>query len=363
MSTLHLGTGTTRQTVTADPREAEEKLIRQKLAQLLEDQVQRTARFSAQTAALWQLVAPTVGAGKLTRPKLVSLGYRSFGGKDPQRSLALGCAFELLHSALLMHDDVIDRDFIRRGKPTLSAHYRDRAQDAGMSVQDAEHVGGSAAIIAGDLLLSAAIRQAARAVAGLPTAEAVAEFFDLAVVQAGSGELEDLLYSVQKIPANTAEVLRMEELKTAGYSFQLPLLCGAMLAGASETEAAGLSEIGCRLGVAYQIVDDILGCFGDPRSTGKSVESDLREGKSTVLTALAAQDPGFQRAMASYREGDCSVQELRQSLQDSGAADTARRLAESLCTTALQTTYFIGLPQQTQDELRAYATFILERKA
>ncbi|WP_431711807.1 polyprenyl synthetase family protein [Glutamicibacter uratoxydans] len=363
MTTLHLGPNSTRQSSTADARGAEEDLIRQQLDRLLTDQIHRAARFSSETAALWRLVAPTVGAGKLTRPKLVGLGYRSFGGQDPARSVALGCAFELLHSALLIHDDVIDRDFIRRGEPTLSAHYRDRAQEASMSVPDAEHVGASAAIIAGDLLLSAAIRQAGQAAAGLPMADTIAQFFDLAVVQAGAGELEDLLYSVQSSPANTAEVLRMEELKTAGYSFQLPLLCGALLAGASESDAAGLSEIGCRLGVAYQIVDDILGCFGDPQTTGKSVESDLREGKSTVLTALAAEDPEFSAELASFRAGQSSLEQLRLALQASGAAQTARMLAESLCTAALQSTHFMRLPQQTQDELRAYATFILERKA
>lgn len=349
--------------MTTNSSDTEEELIRQELARLIENQIQRTSRFSQQTAELWTLIAPTVGAGKLTRPKLVSLGYRSFGGKDTQRSVALGCAFELLHSALLMHDDVIDRDFMRRGKPTLSAHYRDLAQGTGMGELDAEHIGGSAAIIAGDLLLSAAIRQAARAASGLPMAEDVSASFDLAVAQAGAGELEDLLYSVQQMPANTAQVLRMEELKTAGYSFQLPLLCGALLAGASETEAAGISEIGCRLGVAYQIIDDILGCFGDPRSTGKSVESDLREGKSTVLTALASEDPAFRGQLISYRAGESNLEQLKQALQDSGAADTARRLADSLCTAAVQSTHFMALPVQTQDELRSYARFILERKA
>ncbi|MCW4466112.1 polyprenyl synthetase family protein [Glutamicibacter sp. MNS18] len=362
MTATHPSPQRTRQAPASHHGEAEEELIRAQLQQLLQDQQRRTARYSRATADLWQRIAPTVGAGKLTRPKLVSLGYRTFGGKDQARSIDLGCAFELLHSALLMHDDVIDRDFIRRGRPTLSAHYRDQARAAGLEPAAAEHVGGSAGIIAGDLLLSAAIRQAARAAAGLPAAEAVGQAFELAVAQAGAGELEDLLYSVQALPANTAEVLRMEELKTAGYSFQLPLLCGALLAGASETEAAGISDIGCRLGVAYQVVDDILGCFGDPRSTGKSVESDLREGKSTVLTALASEDADFQAELAAYRNGSSSIQALRQALHRSGAAQTAHRLAASLCTAALQSPHFNALPPHTQQELQGYATFILERK-
>lgn len=341
---------------------SEEQQIRQELQRLLQEQIVRTSRYSRATADLWRQLAPTVGAGKLTRPKLVNLGYRTFGGNDPQRSIALGCAFELLHTALLMHDDVIDRDFLRRGKPTVSALYRDQAGNSGLDQDAAEHVGSSAAIIAGDLLLSASIRQAARAAAGLPMAEAVGQAFEMAVAQAGAGELEDLLYSVQQHPANTSQVLRMEELKTAGYSFQLPLLCGALLAGASESEANGISEIGCRLGVAYQVVDDILGCFGDPRSTGKSVESDLREGKSTVLTALAAEDEDFRAELASFRQGASGIEELRRALHASGAAGRARQLAASLCTAALQSAHFTGLPQQTQAELQAYATFILERK-
>lgn len=336
--------------------------VRSELQRLLEDLRHRTAAYSPQAGTLWQQIARAVHGGKLTRPSLVQLGYRAFGGRERERSITLGCAFELLHAALLMHDDVIDQDFMRRGRPTLSAHYRDLAAQNGLGSDQARHVGSSAAIIAGDLLLSTAIRQVARAAAGLPAAEAVGQAFELAIAQAGAGELEDLLYSVQSVPANTAQVMRMEELKTAGYSFQMPLKCGALLAGASERQAEDLGEIGCRFGVAYQIIDDILGSFGDPRATGKSVESDLREGKSTVLTALAGEDPSFRRALADFRDDRLDLEQLRDALQETGAVQVARELAVQLCASALQSPQFLELPVEVQQELGAYPDFILDRK-
>ncbi|MGR6900052.1 polyprenyl synthetase family protein [Glutamicibacter sp. BSL13] len=361
MTTTHPHRAGTRSAPTGPADSALDTQISAELDRVVARQRHRAASYSSAGAQLWDHIARSLHGGKRTRPKLVDLGYRAFGGTDRQRSVSLGCAFELLHTALLIHDDVIDRDFIRRGQPTLSAHYRDQAAARGLPDPQAQHVGGSAAIIAGDLLLTAAIRQTTHATAGLPAAAAVEEAFELGIAQAGAGELEDLLYSMHMIPADTVQVLRMEELKTAGYSFQLPLQCGALLAGASQQEAAGLGEIGCRFGVAYQVIDDILGCFGDPRATGKSVESDLREGKSTVLTALASEDAGFGRALAEYRQGNSGIEEVRRALRASGAEQVARRLAADLCSGALASTHFAALPETIQDELRAYPSLILER--
>ena len=184
--------------------------------------------------------------------------------------------------------------------------------------QDAEHAGHAAAIIAGDLLLAAAIKLALRAAESLPQAAAIENSFHLGIHHAGAGELEDLLFSLEAFPAKVQEVLRMEELKTAAYSFQVPLHTGALLAGAEPPgQAAALADIGSQLGVAYQLIDDVLGTFGDPAQTGKSIESDLREGKSTILTAMAAATPGFNENLQRFREQgtDVDVAAMRDALR------------------------------------------------
>ncbi|MGP9607093.1 polyprenyl synthetase family protein [Glutamicibacter sp. 363] len=335
--------------------------IRRHLETILNRATARASAYSPHTAQLWEQIARSVEHGKLTRPALVFLGYQAFAGRDPGRAKDLACAFELLHTALLMHDDVIDRDYMRRGQPTLSAHYRDQALAAGRGTADAEHVGNSAAVIAGDLLLAEAIKLAARAGHGLDCEGAVEDAFAQAIAQAGAGELEDLLYSLLDAPATTGEVLRMEELKTAAYSFQLPLQAGALLAGASAQQAARLGEVGCQLGIAYQVIDDVLGTFGKPESTGKPNDSDLREAKSTILTSLASEQEGFSSLLAAYRAGHSDMATVRHALEESGAEQFARKLANELCASATRSATFLRLPAAAQRMLHECTALILSR--
>ncbi|GAA1414764.1 serralysin [Glutamicibacter uratoxydans] len=321
----------------------------------------RTSAYSSLGSELWERIGEFLSTGKLTRPALVLLGYRSFGGHINSRALDLACAFELLHTALIIHDDIIDRDFIRRGQPTLAAHYRDIALAAGRSSSDAEHAGNSAALIAGDLLINEAIKIAARAASGLESEASVNASFALAIEQAGAGELEDLIYSLKPQPATTGQVLRMEELKTAGYSFQLPLQAGALLAGAADAQAQTLGSIGCQLGVAYQVIDDVLGTFGDSGTTGKPVDSDLREFKSTVLLSLAAEDQEFSQLLDGYRLGQVQAEEIRRALDELGAEKFARQLAHQLCANATRSAVFLRLPVRAQHMLHDCTRMILQR--
>lgn len=322
---------------------------------------QRTANYSRLGAQLWAQLGERLATGKLARPGLVMLGYEAFGGRNRRQALDLACAFELLHNALIIHDDIIDRDFLRRGTPTISAVYRDEAAGYGRGGTDAEHVGNSAALIAGDLLLSEAIKIASRAASGLDNEEQVEACFFQAIEQAGAGELEDLLYSLYPHPATTADVLHMEELKTAAYSFALPLQAGALLAGADALQAQLLGAIGSKLGVAYQVIDDVLGTFGNPQDTGKSADSDLREFKSTILLSLAAEDPGFAALLQEFRAGNVSAQQVRQAMVEQDAEAFARQLAHQLCTSATRSAAFLRLPDDAQYRLHHCTRLILER--
>ena len=155
----------------------------------------------------------------------------------------------------------------------------------------------------------------------------------------------------------------MEELKTASYSFRFPLQTGALLAGASMAEAAALADIGGQLGVAYQLIDDVLGTFGDPAMTGKSVDSDLREGKSTILTALAAEQPQFVENLDLLRAHTATVSSLRSALAAADAESLARALAKELCDGALHGARQLDLPESVSAQLQNFATLILTRGA
>ncbi|MEE1620946.1 polyprenyl synthetase family protein [Zafaria sp. J156] len=334
------------------------------LASQLARQRRRAERLSAEAARLWRRLESTVPGGKMTRPRLVALGFDAFGGGDREPMHRLACAFELLHAALLIHDDVIDRDVLRRGNPTVGASYAERA--AAQRAPHARHAGDSVAIIAGDLLLAAAVRLAADAVAGRREADDVLDAFHGAVEAAAAGELEDVLLSWGDEPAPLADVLRMERLKTAYYSFEAPLRAGALLAGADPVAAAALAAVGRELGAAYQIADDVLGTFGHPGATGKPSDSDLREGKSTVLTALAVQDPEAASLLRADRDArrrgeDPDPAAAKRALQASGAPGEARRIASALCRSALDRAAGLKLPSGVVLEIERLGALVMQR--
>lgn len=322
----------------------------------------RARTLSPSFARLWEVLEESVAGGKWMRPRLVHLAYTAFGGTDPAACARLGAAFEVLHAALVVHDDVIDRDFVRRGRPTVGAVYRDQAAALGRAPAEAEHAGHSAAIIAGDLLLAGSLRLSAAAGGLHPAAGAVADVVHEAVFASAAGELEDLLFSLAPDAAELQEVLDMERLKTAAYSFEAPLKAGALLAGAAPAQAAALAGVGRRIGVAYQVVDDVLGTFGEPATTGKSVESDLREGKRTVLTAYAAGQVEFEAALAAFRRGEAGLDRVRQALRRGGAEAHALDLAAGLVSAALELTAALELDPPLRTELTRICNHILTRE-
>lgn len=316
-----------------------------------------TSRFSR----LWDRLTESLAGGKLTRPHLVHLSYRAFGGSDPAAVATLGAAFEMLHASLLIHDDVIDRDLVRRGRPTLGARYRADALDAGLQEDTAHHVGNSAALIGGDVLLAGSIRLAARAGAATGTTEAVLDVVHAAVLAAAAGELDDLVFSYEDSDISVDQVLDMERLKTASYSFEAPLRAGALLAGSTTEDADRLGSIGQTIGIAYQVIDDVLGTFGDPELTGKSIDSDLLSDKRTILGAFAATDDAYLAAHRAYHRGEAGLEDVRAALRAAGAEEAARRLAHRLVRHALADAEDVAPSPRLVHDLAAVCTLVLER--
>lgn len=322
----------------------------------------RARKHSQAFGDLWARMAQATVGGKWMRPRLVYLTYSAFGGGDRQACADLAAAFEVLHAALLVHDDVIDRDFIRRGSPTIGASYRDVAATMGQNSADADHAGYSAAIIAGDLLLTGSLRLATSSALAHPQGASILEAMHEAIFAAAAGELDDLLFSLGGWNAQMPEVLNMERLKTAVYSFEMPLRAGALLAGESVDTADALAAVGRDIGIAYQIIDDVLGTFGESVETGKSVDSDLREGKRTILTTFAQGAPEFTAALASFRGGQADTGPVREVLRQLGAQDFAVGLAESLVSDALEKARKLDLPESLSLELSTICEYVLTRR-
>lgn len=235
--------------------------------------------------------------GKRLRPALVYYTWRACGGTSDEAALPLALATELLHTYLLIHDDIMDHAETRRGLPSAHVRFRDAHQEHHL-YGDADDFGRSVAILLGDLAQSWAVELATGAAAGSPGSRELARCFAAMCQEVIGGQYLELLVA-QRRAATEEELLRVLRLKSGRYTAERPIQLGALLAGAPPELLSILSRYGTAVGEAFQLQDDLLGMFGDPGATGKPVDADLREGKFTFLIhhALATATPEQRRVL------------------------------------------------------------------
>jgi len=280
---------------------------------------------------LWSSLGDQYLGGKNLRPSLTLAAYAGLGGEDPEAIVPVAAAMEMLHTAMLIHDDILDGDEVRRGRPNVAGTRRRELRDSRLTGEQVEKHVLSAGLLGGDLAIASSYDLISRA--NLPAHHRIAclDLITRAIRTTIAGELLDM-YADMTSPEE-ANSLLVAELKTATYSCIVPLLAGAQLAGADPTMVSHLEKLGASLGLSFQLADDDLGVFGDPEVTGKSVLSDLRAGKRTELLRL-----GFQRADAAGRQvladavgnpelDDAGAARVREVLVECGARDRALRVA------------------------------------
>ena len=226
---------------------------------------------------LWQEISHYLAAGgKRIRPRLVIFGYEAYKTKAVHQDITpIAAAWELLHACLLVHDDIIDRDILRHGQPNIAGRYQS------IYGSNNEHYALSAALLGGDLLLMSAYEMISSADVSPEAKQLALSHLNAALFTVAGGELIDTDSALY--PVTDSDPYAVAAYKTASYSLQLPLQCGAAVAGASEDELEKLSSTGLHVGVAYQFRDDLLGVFGNSEETGKSNRSDILEKKRTAL--------------------------------------------------------------------------------
>ncbi|MFE4517018.1 polyprenyl synthetase family protein [Kitasatospora sp. NPDC056783] len=303
-----------------------EDFLRRKLSAAA-DHPQPSEAFDAPEALHRFLFA----GGKRLRPLLCVVGWHAATSERIHPGVyQAAAALEMFHAFALVHDDVMDRSDTRRGQPTVHRELADRL-GAGLDRGEAEHLGLSTAILVGDLalcwsdeLLHTAHLPARRLLAVLPVVDVMRD-------EVMYGQYLDVV-SAGKPTGDLATPLEVIRYKTAKYTVERPLHTGAVLAGADSAVLDACTDFAMPLGEAFQLRDDLLGVFGDPARTGKSRLDDLREGKHTVLLALA-----FRRAGPGQREtldtlvGDPGLTEddaarVREVLTATGARDTVEQM-------------------------------------
>lgn len=291
--------------------------------------------------------------GKCLRGTLVLLGYKLSGGKDTNLLLKAAAAYEILHCALLAHDDIIDKSTMRRGRKSL---YRALGGD---------HNGMSQAICLGDF----GIFLACGILNSLPIdpdtkSKALAVFIDTCESTA-FGQMLDI--ELPKRKTLEKDVIDVYNLKTARYSLVGPLLTGAILAGASQKMKNNLEDFGTNLGIAFQIKDDILGVFGNKKELGKSVTSDTEEGKNTILYLYAlknADNNGKNFLKHYYGKGkinNSNFMEIKRIFQNFGALEYAQNKASAYTFDAKKIIPKITPDPSMQKLLYGLSDFLTER--
>ncbi|MGH8862733.1 MAG: polyprenyl synthetase family protein, partial [Jatrophihabitantaceae bacterium] len=259
--------------------------------------------------------------GKRLRPRFAYWGWRAVRDDESETLVRAAACLELLHSCALVHDDLMDASETRRGHPAahrgFAALHRERRWTG-----DDRVFGNAAAILLGDLLQAWADALLVRSGIDGPARRVYDEMRQLVM----AGQYLDVQVQARG-EFSPADALRVIEFKTSKYTVQGPLHLGAAVAGATPEIFEALTGYALAVGEAFQLRDDVLGVWGDPVETGKPAGDDLREGKRTLLVALAMAraTPGQAQLLRSHlgaRDLDAKqVHTLRAVLVDTGALD------------------------------------------
>ena len=328
----------------------------------------RAAAISPAYERLWQaLTSAIMAGGKRLRPYLAVLAYEGFGGREHDAFMRIAGAWELLHNSMLVHDDVIDRDYQRHGQLNVAGQLRQAYQAYPDAAKSHTHYAGGGAILAGDLLLAGAYHWIATSDFAPEQKLVATQTLQDAVFAVGGGELLDA--EAAMLPLAEVDPYLIARYKTAQYSVAGPLLCGARLAGADEQTCKQLQELGELVGVAYQLVDDLLGTFGDEGKTGKPVGHDLLEGKRTALLAEAYvagstdDRAAIDRILAQPAITQLGADQLHQILLKTDTAARVRQRIAEHQERSLALAAKLPLQPEAKAELKWLITFALNRNA
>jgi len=274
--------------------------------ELLEKELRR--RVNSGEKALTDMALHVINAGgKRIRPRLAILAYKSVGGKNIKELIPLAVAYELIHTATLIHDDINDGSYIRRGIPTLNKLY-----------------GEQKSIISGDFLF----------VKGYETCghygEDIVRITADACTKMAEGQIMEIenLYNTDM---DEGRYFRIIGRKTA-FPMEAGARIGAMLGGGTKNQIRSLSKYGYSIGMAFQIKDDILDVAGDEKVTGKPVGLDIIHGNITLLSIHAlrtSRHAGELRSiLLNKKKTKKEVRDVVNIIKESGSVEYAQSVAE-----------------------------------
>ncbi len=326
--------------------DAQTILMRHKgpVERFIEQHLPRTGQPKEFYASVWEL--PNRG-GKRFRPALTLLSCKAVGG-NPKNAIPVAAAVELLHNMTLVHDDIEDQSELRRGKPCIHVMF-----------------GVPAAINAGDAMLIKVFELAS--LGSLPDVTRISLVQAVAkrAYQITWGQAFEFYLREQPV-FSEQDVIRILESKT-GALIALATETGAISGGATKRELRALSEFGEKIGIGFQIIDDILNVSGDVMQYGKEIGGDIREGKRTIMGAhilAQASQPDKNRLMQLMGKQATTEAEIAEAIdlyRKNGSIEYAREKAKGLIDSALR--HLKSLDQnKAVEQLEVLARFMVERE-
>lgn len=303
--------------------------------------------------------------GKRLRPFLTYVGYRAAGGRDERAIMTAAAAIELFHNFLLIHDDIMDDDKKRYNGPNIAGLYERR-----LSRRRSPHtvkLAESVALLAGDI--NAGLAYEMLADSGFSDARRISAIKRLTrtMFEVAGGQLMDIS-AVPLGELNLRRTLKLARYKTASYSIESPLQIGAVLAGGNSKLLDGLAEYARGVGIAFQLVDDMLAFYADAATLGKPQLTDLRGGKPTVLIyyALRFADANDSRYLHKiYGLPTATRQDfrrVRRIMDLCGARAKTAGLAAEYASRAAAIADGLAVPDETKQLLAGFADYCVQRE-
>ena len=306
-------------------------------------------KFTAEPAGLYDPLRYMIEiGGKRVRPRLCLTAYALYKDSFTEDILSPAAAVEVFHSFTLIHDDIMDKADVRRGVPTVYKKWDENT-----------------AILSGDVMSIESYRMIAKAPA--KTVPAVLELFSTTAAQVCEGQQYDMDFeNLDQVPME--DYLKMIGLKTA-VLIACSAKMGAIIAGASEKDAELLYRFGYDLGIAFQIADDWLDTYGDPKVFGKAIGGDIVNNKKSWLLTRALEKAGTERfaealamPVGTEEEKQAKISAVKAIYDELEIGDEALKEIQRFHEQALGYAGQLGLGKIRYEMLHRYADMLLGRR-
>lgn len=359
-------------------------LVQSRIEEFLEERTSILRSIGSDLEPLDSFSRRFLSGGKRFRALFCYWGWEAVGGRgfDPFEGdgdrdrypiVSAASALEIFHAAALVHDDIIDNSDTRRGAPSAHRLFSALHAESGWA-GGSDDFGRASAILLGDLLLGWSDELLDEGLAALDdrgAARAARAEFATMRTEVTAGQYLDILqeraWLTQPDDEHRTRAERVIVFKAAKYSVESPLVIGGAIASASTTQIDALRAFGRPLGIAYQLRDDLLGVYGDPAVTGKPSGDDLREGKRTMLIAIARERLAVgSRRLLDELLGDSDLDDeqvrmLQRTITDCGAVDEIERLIAHNVARASAVLVDAPLSREARAELGSLATAVSRR--